>query len=100
MVGPEKSQPCTSRTGRSRRTVDACGRFADGEVPGLTPGVGKTSRRFMVPHSPASIHWPPGVTATQELFSASPPLSVCTYSDQAPPGACTRNIFAVPESAW
>ncbi|CAM5688690.1 hypothetical protein STENM327S_05806 [Streptomyces tendae] len=65
----------------------ACGRFAEGEVAGLTLGVGKTSRRFMVPHSPASIHCPSGETADQELFSASPALSVCTYSDQLPSGA-------------
>lgn len=41
-----------------------------------------------------------GAMATKELFSASPEPSVCTYSDQVPFGACTRNIFAVPESAW
>ncbi len=100
MVGPEKSHPWTSRTAWSRVTWEACGRFAEGEVPGLMPGVGKTSRRFMVPHSPASIHWPSAEMASQELFSASPGLSVWTYSDHAPPGACTRNIFELPESCW
>ncbi|GHG35218.1 hypothetical protein GCM10018980_05470 [Streptomyces capoamus] len=100
MVGPEKSQPWTSRTAWSRRTVETCGRFAEGEVDGLTPGVGKTSRRVIVPHSPDSVHWPSGETAAQELFSASPALSVWTYSVQAPPGARTRNILELPESRW
>lgn len=54
----------------------------------------------MVPHSPASIHCPSGETADHELFSASPGLSVCTYSAQLPSGACTRNIFVFPSSRW
>src|SRR5690242_8177938 len=99
-VAVTKSQPCTLRTAWSRVTVEACGRFAEGEVLALTPGVGKTRKRVMVPYSPDSIHWPDGAMATQELLSASPPPSVWTYSDHAPPGDCTRYIFAVPESAW
>ncbi len=100
MVGPEKSQPWTSRTAWSSRTVATRGRSADGEVAGLTPGVGKTRNRVMVPHSPASIHWPSGDIATQELFSASSGASVWTYSDQEPAGVRTRNILAPFESDW
>src|SRR5690242_4530934 len=100
VVGPEKSQPCTSRTAWSRLTVETCGRFADGEVAALTPGVGKTRKRLIVPYSPDSIHCPSGEIAAQELFSASPAPSVWTYSDQLPSGAWTRYIFALPESAW
>ena len=80
--------------------LDVQGRFAEGDVDGLTPGVGWTSSRVMVPHSPETIHCPPGEIATKELFSASPGPSAWTYSDQPPPGAWTRNIFAEPESAW
>ncbi len=69
-------------------------------MDGLTPGVGRTSSRVIVPHSPDSIHWPSGGTATQELFSASPAPSVWTYSDQAPPGARTQNILELPEPRW
>jgi hypothetical protein len=66
----------------------------------LTPGVGKTSSRVIVPYSPASIHCPSGEMATQELLSASPGLRLWTYSAQLPSGFCTRNIFELPESAW
>lgn len=66
----------------------------------FTPGVGNTSSRVIVPHSPDTIHWPSGEMVSKELFSASPGLSAWTYSDHAPPGACTRNILALPESAW
>lgn len=69
-------------------------------MEGFTPGVGKTSSRFIVPHSPDTIQEPFGEMVSKELFSASPGLSVWTYSDQAPPGACTRYILALPESAW
>src|SRR3954462_13938066 len=56
VVGPEKSQPWTSRTAWPRLTAEACGRFAEGEVDGFTPGVGKTRKRVIVPYSPDSIH--------------------------------------------
>ena len=75
--------------------MNLVGRFAPGTAAGLSPGVAKPSNRFIVFHSPDSIHAPSGLIVSKELLYASSAPSAWTYSRHVPSGAWARYIFAV-----
>src|SRR4051812_29410103 len=60
-------QPCRSLTLFVRLIVPARARVPPvGDVDGFNTGFGSTRRRFSVPHSPVTSHWPSGEIAANE----------------------------------